>query len=168
MLGMISSGMGDEHPDYLGLYGSIKIPKSYCQKCLCYSFVIEGKIACCGADCHPMPLFFKRESFPPYERRALSKEEKTRKLIMQGYRCFWCRRAFWSIVKLRKREIKLKIHWDHLIPWVYNQNNQIDNYVAACHICNLWKQAMVFSSIEAGKVYLGGKWDEELRKDREE
>ena len=86
-------------------------------------------------------------------------------LDLQQGRCFYCERVLGSTVMLRRRRITLKCHYDHLVPYSYSQNNQTENFVAACHVCNRWKFNLIFQTIEEAAVYLNGKWNGDTRDD---
>lgn len=152
--------MQEPHEDYIGLYGNVRIPKSYCQSCGGYAFVLDGELACCGTPHIPKPVRWKRESPPPDKRKMLNSIEQKLILETQNYNCFWCDRSFGIAVKLGRRQRVLKIHWDHMIPWAYDQNDSVSNFVAACSVCNMWKSSLVFQTIEQCRIYLKGKWDE--------
>src|SRR5579883_3195977 len=109
--------------DYIGLYGNVGIPKAWCEECQANSFVIDGELVCCGTPIELLPERYQRECEPEQRRRTLSPKDKERQLIEQDYKCFYCERTFGSTVFRRGRAIKLKIHYDHMIPYSLCQNN---------------------------------------------
>jgi hypothetical protein len=83
------------------------------------------------------------------------------KIVKQVNKCYYCEQNFGSFIIYKKRIIVLKRNIDHIIPrsrlrWLsYNPEN---NYVASCHICNLWKRNHLFDSTEHAKSYLIKQW----------
>lgn len=73
--------------------------------------------------------------------------------LQQGL-CFYCDRTLGGIYTRKKRQIQLKTEWDHMVPFAYSQNNSTDNFVAACHVCNSLKGALMFQDTEQAKLYL--------------
>jgi 5-methylcytosine-specific restriction endonuclease McrA len=104
----------------------------------------------------------KRESLPEHRRLKPSLAICDRILENQDHRCFYCARRFGSRVRSGRRTVSLKLNWDHLVPFSYAQNNQTENFVAACHRCNAWKGSLVFQTLEDAQVYLLNKWEEDL------
>ncbi len=146
---------------YLVAYGNEFIAKAYCEKCRGYYFVIDGVLACCGREMEiekPREQF--RESSAPMRRLGPTEAYKKEQLMEQGHLCFYCLRQFGSIVYKKNREISLKIHWDHMVPFSYSQNNHNHNFVAACHICNEAKSNLIFPDIGGARDFLDGYWKE--------
>ncbi len=144
--------------DYIGLYGNVKLPKAWCNNCGGYSFVQDGELACCGAHIAEDPQRYKRESIPEQRRRIIPQKERRKQLELQNYRCFYCDRGFGSTVYRKGRALKLKIHWDHMVPYSLTQNNSPTNFVAACHVCNGSKSSFVFQTVDEAKLYLLDRW----------
>ena len=144
--------------DYIGLYGNIKIPKGYCSSCEGYAFVIDNKLACCDKEYTVIPKKFKRISEPEQKRKRLKRAEQHTILTEQDYRCFYCDRAFGTTITFPTKQSFLKIEWDHLVPFKYQQNNHKCNVVAACQFCNAWKRALVFQTVEEARIYLYDCW----------
>ncbi len=145
---------------YVGIYGNVSIPKGWCGRCGALSFIVEDHLVCCNVEVIDVPTSSKRESNPLYVRKNLSAKQKVQQVESQGGKCFYCDRGFGSIVRRRNRWIVLKVNFDHLIPFAYTQNNKLENFVAACHICNQLKSCFVFDSIEDIRGYILGKWKE--------
>jgi len=61
-------------------------------------------------------------------------------------------------------EKKLCLEWDHQVPYSYSQNNHDANFLPACHLCNRWKSALIFQTVEEVKVYVATKWEKVSRK----
>jgi len=152
--------MRNEKASYIGLYGNINLTKEWCNKCDSYSFVISGKLVCCGAHQTQLPQLYKRESIPEQRRKTISAKEKKIQLEKQDYRCFYCGKNLGSLVFRKSKPVKLKTEWDHMIPYSLTQNNEPTNFVAACHICNRLKSSSVFQTVDEAKIYLLSRWEE--------
>ena len=146
--------------DYIGLYGGVSIPKSWCEECQANSFVIDGEMVCCGIPVELTPERYKRECEPEQRRRTLPLKAREKQLEAQDYKCFYCERTFGSTVFRSGRSIKLRIHYDHMVPYSLSQNNQASNFVAACHICNSIKSDFCFQTVEEAQIYIRQKWVE--------
>jgi len=97
----------------------------------------------------------KRQSLPQKIKRAI--------VDRQSGLCYWCGRDIVSgyIIK-RGNVIKLKIHYDHIVPFEYLQRNPLTNWCASCHICNLYKSSKTFNTEEEIKTYLSKKWKQAI------
>ena len=69
-------------------------------------------------------------------RRPPSTYEREQALERQDGKCFYCNQPLGAVRTRNGREVTLRTHWDHLMPYAYDQNNSPDNFVAACHVCN--------------------------------
>ncbi len=72
--------------------------------------------------------------------RVLSNVTKDRIFARDGYVCAYCEGLADEI--------------DHVVPYVYSQDNSDDNLVASCRDCNGMVSSMVFNSFEDKKVYI--------------
>jgi len=79
-------------------------------------------------------------------------------LELQENRCLYCEYEFGEKVMdvKKKREIVLRIEWDHVIPWAYTQSHNVD-FAAACQICNRIKTSHVYDSIDDARLDIGEK-----------
>ena len=81
------------------------------------------------------------------------------KTAYEIYQCDWssdvCSSDLWN--DKRKKYIKLKIHYDHFVPWVYSGDNSGPNISASCHICNSLKSDNHFYDLISAKEYLNAK-----------
>ncbi len=145
---------------YIGIYGNIQLPKGYCPRCKMSAFIIDGKLQCCAKPSGSSPKRFKRESQPAHHRKPVPRKIKRELLKMQDHRCFYCEREFETCVYRGNKVFRLRIDWDHMVPFAYSQNNYPWNYVAACHVCNRLKSSLCFRSIDEAKVYLANRWKE--------
>lgn len=154
---------------HLAIYGNIRVTRGYCSNCETYAFVSDGKLRCCERQYGEEPKSQKRMSQAPWLRQRPSAKMQQSILNEQDYRCLYCFRRFGSVVYRNGKTVKLRIHWDHQVPWSYGQNNQPSNFAAACHVCNGIKWAHIFKSIEEIRIYVEAKWrekeyiDEEVR-----
>lgn len=146
---------------HLAIYGSVKIPRAFCKECEGYALVIDGALACCGAALMAAPKTMKRLSEAPSRRAAPKLRERRRILEEQRNCCLYCGRMFGSIVMRKGRVHKLKLTWDHLIPWAFNQDNSASNFAAACHVCNGWKKDHVFKTLDEARVFINDIWARE-------
>jgi len=145
---------------YVGLYGNVAILKGYCAECACTSFVIDGLLQCCDSRFEIDPTKYKRESTPEQRRRALPRKLKLEVLDSQGHRCFYCHRRFGSLILKGVRMIRLRIQFDHFVPYAHSQNNGEYNFVAACHVCNGLKTDHFFQTSEQAELFLFERWQE--------
>lgn len=139
---------------YIGIYGNIALSKEFCRQCEAMSFVIDGYLACCGKPAKDNPERYKRESIPEDRWRLPHRKIRMQILADQANLCFYCFCRFGSLVKRRNRLFRVRLVWDHQIPYVLLQNNQPGNIVAACRVCNGIKGAMVFQTIEEARLYV--------------
>lgn len=156
--------------EHFALYGNVRLLRAWCDECGGYAFILSGEFACCGKihASSPPPKKYKRMSEPVQKRHGISNEDKTKKLKNQDFRCFYCLRLFGDTVWLISGARTLKIHWDHMVPFAYSQNNHEKNFVAACQLCNLWKSSMMFQTVDEARIYLNGIWTDRLQKDEDE
>lgn len=144
---------------YVAIYGNTAIPRAWCPECKDYSWVISGKIACCDRPMEKTPDRYKRESEPEQHRKLPPKRLRDAQLEAQGHRCLYCERVFGSHVWRKGKRIRLKINWDHLVPYSLTQDNSANNFVAACHICNLLKSDHCFQTVDQARVHILMQWE---------
>lgn len=146
----------------IAMFGTVRMIRALCPNCNRKAFVIDNEFACCDtrveltlgdADC-------RRESLGAPRRRNPTSSEKRAILAFQDNKCFYCDRTFGDCIRYKNKVKILTENWDHLVPWKYSQNNNLDNFVAACQICNNLKKANVFDRAEDAREYVR----EELRK----
>lgn len=133
-----------------------------CPSCGYSAFVIDGKMTCCrlavtvnGADAirFELDMVGAHRKLPP-------KAERDRILIEQGHACFYCGLSFENTVVIRRGKVESNfIHWDHIIPFVFNGNNE--GFVAACSLCNHRKSDIIFNTLNDAKTYLKLKHNED-------
>lgn len=146
---------------YVGLYGNVPIPKERCDSCGGqYAFVIDGLLQCCNTPFTATPRIVKREACPEQERKRPSAAARRACLREQEDRCLYCERQFGSYVTRGIRAYKLRVAWDHAVPFAYSQDNRDVNFVAACHICNGLKSSRIYPTLEVARVDLQFRWSQ--------
>lgn len=147
---------------HVAIYGTTKIERAFCQHCKRYALIMDGLIHCCNRLVGKTLSQLKQHRMCVAEKRRKSLGRKRKKEILekQDYRCLYCQLRFGSLVYRKSKPIKLKINWDHKIPWVYSQDNQAANYAAACHICNAIKSDLYFGSVEDAQLYIQQRREE--------
>lgn len=140
--------------NHIAIFGNIKIPRAYCKECKCESFVLEGKFACCNKPFSEKLTEYLRESIPPQFRRLPPLCLRKEQLAFQNHCCFYCERRIGFIVWRKDKHIKLKLHWDHFVPYSLTQDNRFNNFVASCHVCNGIKSNKIFMTTDEAKIYI--------------
>lgn len=143
---------------YLAVYGNVGLKKAHCQKCQCWAFVVEGVRQCCNRRFSKEPERWKRESLPEGVRRFPPAALRRMVLESQSHRCAYCEKAFGSSPIRYGQPVTLKVHWDHVTPFSFLQGNPLDNWVAACHVCNGWKSNLIFHSLTEVQLHVHAKW----------
>jgi hypothetical protein len=116
---------------------------------------------CCGIEfdtSKPIRITENRICTTRAMRRGPSAKRKRQCLKDQSDRCLYCIRRFGSYVYAGDTEIKLKLAWDHFVPFVFSGDNSDENFVAACHICNGWKSDLFLDGLKEYRDYLNNKW----------
>jgi hypothetical protein len=148
--------------DYIGIYGNVNLRKSWCVSCQQMAIVLRGLLQCCEKPIDCDPQRFKRESIAEQRRHLPPAEDRRAQLKMQENRCIYCERQFGSRVYRKMRLVRLRICWDHFVPYALMQDNRAVNFVAACHLCNSWKSDKVFQTLTDARLYLYAKWRSEV------
>lgn len=134
------------------IYGKVSLVRSYCPDCESYAFVIDGAMACCGSPVTDgKPEIIKKMTRGNILKRYLNPSAKKIILESQNHKCFYCRCdlvSSWYMGGKMKRPQKVSVHFDHIVPWVFSQNDDVSNFVAACNVCNRIKFDRIFSTIE--------------------
>ncbi|SRR6266498_3733337 len=132
--------------------------KANCRDCGSSALVLDGKLLCCDALLSSEPTRVKRECASDHQRRLPPLADRRSQLKLQQNHCFYCDRIFGSRVYRGARLTRLRVEWDHVIPYSYCEDNCISNFVAACHVCNAIKSSHVFSSLESARAFINSKW----------
>ena len=136
-------------------YGNIKIPSHYCPDCKRTAFVIDNELQCCGKKLEEQIYTkFQRISEDVNKRKPLSEKNKKLILDLQNYSCFYCLTPFNFEVKRNGKVIKLKIEFDHQVPYSFLNNNDTDNIVASCNVCNRIKSNFCFQTTDEARIYI--------------
>lgn len=155
--------------NHAAIYGKVQIPRVYCEECMCWTLVIDGERQC---GFHSEKEFkivrYKRMSISASDRGKPRSKDQKELLEMSNYSCFYCFRSFGSWFRVKGKLRKLVVEWDHCVPYVWDRNNSVDNFVPACQICNRWKSSLIFRDIEEVRVYVATKWEKEERVSRKE
>ena len=77
--------------------------------------------------------------------------------------CYWCGRRFGAMYYKNNSVKTLRRHYDHKIPYVYEQRNRDDNWCVACNICNLFKSSLLFETEEDCVEYLTKRWNNSIK-----
>lgn len=145
---------------HIALYGNEALVRGYCRRCKETAFVIENKLQCCDAPLNGPVTKVKRISEPEFARKIPKKSDRDHVLYIQENKCIYCERSFNSYVDKGKKYLKLTPTWDHFVPWIFNQDNNTENFVASCQICNGFKSAMIFESLDAAKIFILNRWQQ--------
>lgn len=139
---------------WVGLFGNTALRKCICPICSRKALVEpDGMSACCGGlVCEPEGV--KRESIPPWSRRSPSRADQRACLEEQDHRCAYCGRRFGTLMVRKRRTMRLRLEWDHVVPFSFSQNNNARNFVAACHVCNRLKADKLFASFEEARLHV--------------
>lgn len=147
-------------------YGNVTILRAYCSECRTYALIIDNKLRCCDRRLQEIEASTSKQmSEVPIGRRGPSRKVQLEILKRQEERCLYCKRRFGDIVYRRAKACRLRIEWDHASPYCYSLNNMPGNFVAACHVCNRYKAAHVFNSLEEAQTFLYEKWKEKGYRD---
>lgn len=138
-------------------YGNICMLRMECPDCKRVALVIDGRMACCDLCVSCEPKYRKQMSEAAIVRRKPKSKDQKVILKRQEGRCLYCDRCFDSAVYRNGRKIRLRLHWDHMVPYVYSRNNNNANFVAACHVCNGIKAARMFDDVEEARIYINEK-----------
>lgn len=136
------------------LYGSVYLPRAKCYKCKSYSIVIDGIIQCCYVQAKQSADNYQVMVEPEEKRRCLGKKDKEEKLAEQEWRCYYCDMNLYGSVMRNGRRIRLKIEWDHFVPFDYSRNNSKENFVASCQICNVIKSDLFFETSDKARSHI--------------
>lgn len=152
--------MSEVTKSMLGYYGNTKLIREKCPECDEWSFVLDGYLVCCDVLSQELPTKMKRMSITESRRRLPPMKDRRRILDEQDNRCIYCLRTLGTRIIKDGRLVKLRLHWDHLIPYKMTQNNNSDNFAASCHLCNLVKGALVFDTVEAARIHVQARWEQ--------
>jgi 5-methylcytosine-specific restriction endonuclease McrA len=150
---------------HVALFGTVALRRMFCGPCGCYSLIRnDGTFCCCDKPLVGEVKFrgIKRVVEPEQVRRRPTPTERKQILEDQNHCCLYCERRLGSWVLRKNKQVRLRLHWDHMVPFSYQQNNSMSNFVAACHLCNMHKHSMIFSTLEEARIYLVAKQEKEF------
>ena len=146
---------------HLMQYGNTILQRGYCVFCKNTAIILENVLQCCDRvvvnDDKPKPLYLATSAY--LRRKKPSLKQRSHILTMQENKCKYCNYKFGSYILKNNKMIVLRIVWDHHIPYSYGANNNTENFVAACQICNGFKSNKIFDSFEQLVDYIKRKWE---------
>ena len=146
--------MPDKRND-VALYGNVAILREFCSACNRMALVVEGRLLCCDREASQEETKdIKRMIESEQKRRRLLVREKRIVLKEQADRCLYCSGRFGSVVRHNGKPSVLRVCWDHLVPYSYNQDNGHHNFVASCQLCNSIKGSLMFQSVHDARVHI--------------
>jgi 5-methylcytosine-specific restriction endonuclease McrA len=146
------------------IYGNTTLYRGQCGCCGEVSFVKDGRSVCCDEPAVKRDRAKRvRESQPRFKRRRPTKADQARILTEQQNRCFYCGNDFGVVAERtgngKPRLEPLAVRWDHWEPFSHSANNNPDNFVAACQVCNAYKSNLIFDDQDAARLVLLRKWE---------
>ena len=99
-------------------------------------------------------------------RKVLSGKAKKYLIELQENCCYWCHREFniyiWD--NKRKKARQMSPVFDHYKAFAFSFNNNLENYVATCPVCNAFKSDMHFEDENDFRQLLEYRWNKALDK----
>lgn len=148
---------------HVALYGNVAMLRGTCTDCASASIIQDGTWGCCGerAPVPPAILQYQQIAEPSHLRKNGPTTPVKQAIInAQDNRCLYCERGFGTYVpdiSNPAKLVRLKVCWDHLVPFAYRQDNSDQNFVAACQQCNAMKHSRMFQTVEEARIYLTGE-----------
>ncbi len=140
-------------------YGDVYLLSEKCPACETESFVISGKLVCCGTKASGKPPSgWKRMSLCKSARMRLSPLVQREILSEQRNTCAYCEIPFHVPVYRHSKRWHRSIHFDHFVPWAYSFSNRRRNIVASCSVCNQIKSWLMFKDIYECQAYIMRQW----------
>jgi len=139
--------------NHVALYGSVKMLRGYCRYCRDEALIVGGKYTCCGIELDGKGKKYKRMATSNYRRKKPPLSEQRRILKAQENRCLYCDYPFGTYYFRNGKILKMKLHWDHLVPYVHSAQHKL-NFVAACNVCNGIKSSKMFDTVEEVYYYV--------------
>lgn len=146
--------MSSQRRAHVALYGAIAMQRGWCSRCSGNALVIDGNLACCDSPFEETPAVIKRMTLADGARRQPTASQKRAILAEQRDRCLYCERAFGTWAFRGGRSVRLRVHWDHMIPFVYSASCSDNEFCAACHICNGIKAARMYQTLDEARTHL--------------
>lgn len=146
---------------HLMQYGNTILQRGYCISCQATAIILKDVLQCCDRvvadNDKPKPLYLATPA--RLRRKKPSSKQRSHILAIQENKCKYCSHTFGSYVLKNNKVTALRVVWDHHIPYSYGANNNKENFVAACQICNGLKSNKIFDSLEQLVDYIKRKWE---------
>ena len=142
-------------------YGSVEMLREHCPDCGRISLIQDGKFLCCdlpvGTSAAEVKAV-KQMIALPRRRKLPPASALQRRLEAQKHQCFYCGQPFGTPYWSRDRLCFTRVEWDHMVPFIYSHNNQLENFVACCQVCNHSKGSKMFDTLTEVRRYVARKW----------
>ena len=139
-------------------YGKVKLLRARCEECDQIALIIDGRFTCCDNKPPKFTEEIEKRMIPGVNKRErILDRTKKEILLKQDYKCIYCNCNLdnaWFISNKIDFPRKIRIHFDHFIPWNYTRSSYKDELFASCHICNGIKSNKHFKDIEEAKEYI--------------
>ena len=149
------------------IYGKVQLNHHICPKCK-NPILNDSKFFVCDVcgynNKDDDAKKFKVIVPPPGIRKKPPKQIQKLILNIQNNRCFWCGNKFATAYWKNNRLKYLRIHWDHKIPFSFEQTNRDENWVASCNICNLFKSNYLFKTEKECRKFILKRWQKAIEK----
>jgi hypothetical protein len=143
-----------KNKNHIAIYGAVKIKRGHCKKCKDYAFIIDKTFTCCNSSVDGKINKYKRMSDASGIRRKPNVKIQMNILNNQRNKCKYCDIEFGELYFKSNKPFISRVHWDHLVPFSYLQENPYGNWIASCNICNSIKSNKVFETIQEVKDYV--------------
>lgn len=144
------------------IFGTVNLYRIFCDFCNDFALVNSKDKTCpdCGTKLNQENIDKIRILSNKKRTDKLGSKKLKKNLIKkQNNKCYWCSREFGDFIIKNDKAIKLKFNFEHKLPFSYTHNNDIQNIVGSCHICNGFKSGKIFESEEDCKIYLERRWN---------
>jgi 5-methylcytosine-specific restriction endonuclease McrA len=139
---------------HLAVYGNTGLERGFCKQCQSFALIFDGKLACCGGEMAGRAKDARRMIAAQQKRRKPTIPYQREQLARQEHRCLYCQFHLDGIVCRDGVPHKIRVHWDHVVPYAYSQNNKESNFIASCHVCNGIKGSKMFPTVEDAKTWI--------------
>lgn len=141
-------------------YGNNVMQRVYCSECKCWALVLDHRKQCCDGWYNVESKITRVVVQPKHQRVLLPLYKKQAILNHQNNRCCYCGHQLGYYYVRHGKVIKSTTHFDHLIPFAYSQNNNKENFVASCNVCNSIKSSKMFDNIAELTQYIKSRIQE--------
>ena len=144
--------------DHVAVYGHVRMERAKCPNCKDIALIVDRQFACCGENYVRSPEAILYVTSCEYARRKPPGLEASAILLEYNDACAYCLQEFGSHVIVNNRHIRLRLSWDHFIPFSWTRDNSLENFLPSCHLCNHWKRARVYNDLTAARKDLRARW----------